>query len=352
MYKTKDIFELNQRVCFDLWRLLEINQLPSTLSPRLIFPEKRDETIRISEQESRILYCNHLNTTQYYYSIETPTQNTYQQTGTSPISASTDLSLYLHNNRTFTKMVNIEFKALNVPEENIRKDIEKLVKEKIAGNWFHTLKNIDSGTLPSLFKKCIKALKSCSPLLSKPAEGWYNDISIIFCFCVLDKRLAFTKQFFYQSALQSQISFDQYVEDFFKLDYSATKEDITVTESNGWNIYLPQKFDIPETISYKVSFFEKNENYIKKMELKEEILGIFSTLSQALPEILKNFKGQYLQVTYPDSRKAMVHESRNDVIYEAISMTLANDKTEYDLHIGKENGPYENKYIRIQKIKE
>jgi hypothetical protein len=48
----------------------------------------------------------------------------------------------------------------------------------------------------------------------------------------------------------------------------------------------------------------------------------------------------------------MVHESRNDVIYEAISMTLANDKTEYDLHIGKENGPYENKYIRIQKIKE
>ena len=350
MYNTRDIFEVNQRVCFDLWRIAASNQVPSALSPHLIFPEKRDRNVRISEQEARILYCHQLNATQYYYSIETPTQDVYQQTGTSPISASSDVSLYVHTGQAFQKMINVEFKAHNVPVENIRKDIEKLIKERIAGNWFHTLKNVDSGTLPSLFGKCSNALKASSPLLSKPEDGWYTDISLVFCFCVLEKQWACTKQFFYQSALQAQKSFAQYVEDFFRLEYSTTRQSITVTDPNGWTFCTPETINIPETTSYTVSIFTKEEN---GTEFQETILGVFSTPSHALSAICKQCEGQYLQITYQDGGQTMVHITRHDVIYEAVSWNLNKKKTGYiDLPVGEEYAPYENRYVRIEKLNE
>lgn len=96
--KTKklqqDIFEINRRVCSGLWDIADVNNIPSGLSPRLILPRKRDGNVRISEQEARILYCGILNTLNYYYSIETPTEKVYRQTGNKPVSASSDLSLY------------------------------------------------------------------------------------------------------------------------------------------------------------------------------------------------------------------------------------------------------------------
>ena len=89
-----DIFEINRRICFNLWDMVDVHIEPRGLSPRLILPEKRNNAIRISEQESRILYCGLLNTLNYYYSIETPTAQTFMLTGAKPISASSDLSLY------------------------------------------------------------------------------------------------------------------------------------------------------------------------------------------------------------------------------------------------------------------
>ena len=348
MYNTKDVFELNQRTCCDLWRISAINQHPSALSPRLIFPAKRDQNTRISEQEARTLYCTNLNTTQYYYSIETPTQDVYQQTGTTPISASSDLSIYVHNGQEFQKMVNIEFKAHNVEFEKIRKDIEKLVKERIEGNWFHTLKNIDNGTLPSLFGKCIAALKSCTPLLSQPEKGEYNDISLIFCFCILEKQWACTKRFFYQSAFQTRQSFEQYVEEFFQLEYSVIKQQITVTEPHGWHFFTPENRGFPETISYKVSEYEADKSF------QETIIGVFPNIAHAVAVMCSRCQGQYLQITYRDESQAMVHESRDDVIYEAISESF--DKKEpgqsMRITVGGEYAPGKDKFFQIEKIRE
>ena len=52
----EDIFEINHRVSFNLWNIADIKHRPRGLSPRLVPPQRRSGAIRISEQESRILY--------------------------------------------------------------------------------------------------------------------------------------------------------------------------------------------------------------------------------------------------------------------------------------------------------
>jgi len=222
-----DIAEINRRLAFNLWYLANVKSTPQGLSPRLVLPQKRSGEIRISEQESRVLYCGILNTLNYYYSIETPTEEVYQQTGQIAISASSDLSIYVYE-KDFQKVANVEFKAHNPDEKQIRKDIEKLIREGIPGNWFHTLKNIDSGTLRSLFQKFINAFTNLSNIAGN------NSVSIYFCFCVLEKKWACAKHFLYDS---SQGDLASYAEEFFNLRYFVKSRRIQVQEENGWQIF-------------------------------------------------------------------------------------------------------------------
>ena len=108
-----DLIEVNKRVCQDLWHVAVYPQIPSILSPHIIFPKYRHNEIRYSEQESRVLYCRQLDHTSYYYSIETPTEEQYCQSGKADISARSDLSLYAIDNDKLEKKANIEFKAQN-----------------------------------------------------------------------------------------------------------------------------------------------------------------------------------------------------------------------------------------------
>jgi hypothetical protein len=167
----------------------------------------------------------------YFYSVETPTEKEYTQKGTKPLSASSDLSLYDYDGDRFNKLMNVEFKAHNPPKEYIRKDIEKLIKEGIPGNWFHLLKNIDSQTLPVLFKKISESLK----MHLEDSES--KAISIVFSFCVLDKEWACLKHLLYEDP---NSDFDKYVDDFFQLEYSIKAGDVEVPYSKDWKIF-PQK---------------------------------------------------------------------------------------------------------------
>lgn len=223
---VEDIFEINQRVCSTLWDI-SINGLSKGLSPRLILPQKRNGEIRVSEQEARIIYCSILNTLNYFYSIETPTTEIYQQTGSKPISASSDLSLYRERNDQFHKVMNIEFKAHNPAQEQIRKDIEKLIRESIAGTWFHVLKNVDSRTIPVLFEKMKESLLQCERFLGN------TGLSCIFCFCVFEKPWACMKDFHYNSKKEN---FQEYLNSFFALDYSVQNKKIEINNEHNWNI--------------------------------------------------------------------------------------------------------------------
>ncbi|RLF01280.1 MAG: hypothetical protein DRJ64_10845 [Thermoprotei archaeon] len=138
---------------------------------------------RISEQEARFVYCSVLNKSNFFYSIETPTEKRY---GDGNRSASTDLSIYKYMNG-FRKLADVEFKDHNARFEEIEKDVKKLVNEGITGNWFHLLKNINSRTLKSLFNKIERAL----------IVNYSDKIPILFCFCVLSRKWACIKHFYW-----------------------------------------------------------------------------------------------------------------------------------------------------------
>ena len=222
-----DAMEINRRLFYDLWNISNVSQLPSGLSPRLILPKRRSQDLRISEQEARFLYVGLLNTLNYFYSVETPTEQTYIQKGTKPQSGASDLSLYIQSGEQMKKVMNVEFKAHNSALKDIYKDIEKIVYENISGNWFHLLKNIDSRSLPILFDKFAHSLKVC----------WkkYNskEISILFSFCVLDRKWACEKFLEYDGSLGN---FESYVDDFFKLKYRIKLSELEVIDDGGWKI--------------------------------------------------------------------------------------------------------------------
>ena len=239
-----DLFEINRRICLDLWNLCDANGIPSSLSPRLIFPTKGSQ-VRISEQEARIICCDLLNRLSYYFSIETPTKGRYVQTGQVGTRARTDLSLYKFENTYFKQVANIELKAHKSKFENIRKDIEKIVRERLTGNWFHTLKSFHGSTVKDMFK-WLKAsfLKHSNTFASER-------ISIIFCFCVLKKREAYMRNFFYDP---SSFEYASYVSEFF--DSSDIRDKWQIFSQSGFAI-KPEKKPYPAYIRKIEGEFEK-----------------------------------------------------------------------------------------------
>jgi hypothetical protein len=203
-----DLHEINQTISKDLWNMVSVKTEPAGPSPRLIFPIRREGSIRISEKEAEILCCGLLNNFKdYYYSVETPTEQTYIQSGQRGPSARSDLSLYVFKDRQFLKVVNIEFKAHACDPKNIAKDIEKLGREGITGNWFHTLGNLNKGTFLKLFQKFETAFLEYRNEFSS-----LKKISVLFCFCVLKKRLTYTRHFLCRP---SEGGYDEYVKNFF-----------------------------------------------------------------------------------------------------------------------------------------
>jgi hypothetical protein len=222
-----DAIEINRRLFYDLWNISNVSGLPTGLSPRLILPKKRNQELRISEQEARFLYVGLLNTLNYFYSVETPTEQVYTQKGQTPQSGASDLSLYIQDKDQMTKVMNVEFKAHNPVHEDIRKDIEKLMVENIPGNWCHLLKNINSRSIPVLFDKFARSLNDCWKMFET------SDVSILFSVCVLEKKWASLKYFDYNESVDN---FKSYVQNFFDLRYSIKSGRIEVTKDAGWTI--------------------------------------------------------------------------------------------------------------------
>lgn len=205
--------------------MADVSGLPTGLAPRLVIPIRRDDQPRVSEQEARFLFCSLLNTLNYFYSVETPTTKTYQQTGATAQSALSDLSLYEFRDGKLEKVANVEFKAHNSTAGRIQKDIEKLIREGIPGNWFHIFRNADSGTLPALFDKFVEALVNCWHYVTEP-------LSILFCLTVLDMKWACLKRLDIGPGSVSTGALN----DFFRLEYSVRGGQMIVSDKNCWSV--------------------------------------------------------------------------------------------------------------------
>ena len=202
---TNDLLELNRRVAFALRNVGFTAAPPSGLSPRLVFPDLAKGKTRFSEQESRLLWCNALQETSYYYAVEAPTTKKYVQKGKTPTRARTDVALYTANSSKLQRVANVEFKAGSSTEEQIRKDLEKLIRENLQGNWFHTLHVANRKTITKLFKKFVNAFGKCAKYAN-------HDIDIVFSFCVVPEKQLISRRFEFKV---SSGSFKAYATEFF-----------------------------------------------------------------------------------------------------------------------------------------
>jgi hypothetical protein len=200
-----DVIQLNSQLSRILWRTSHSTTLPSSTSPRVVFPVLRNGLPRISEQEARVLFCGLLNSTEFYYAIEVPTIQTYCQLGKYKLSARTDLAIFVPENNSLKRAANIEFKAKNPIQKDFTKDIEKLIRERLLGNWFHLLDNENRSTLPSVASKLREGFLT-------NIQHVEHDLDIIFTICVLQTKRAFIQRLKYQHEFQD---FTEVIKEFF-----------------------------------------------------------------------------------------------------------------------------------------
>jgi len=159
---------------------------------RIVFPQKRDETTRISEQELRFVFVEQLNKKIHdgwdvYYSVETPTQEAYEgfKNGGTPKQdedgRSGEFDLVIFNNR-LERIALIEFKANNASYQEHKKDFVKLNNENEGNDnvlryFIEIVKSVNNGTLSSLRGKT----EGYEPIFRCWSLGEGKDITIDIC---------------------------------------------------------------------------------------------------------------------------------------------------------------------------
>jgi hypothetical protein len=160
--------ELIEESLEELLKIDNEKQQPSSGS-RIIFPVKRDGSVRVSEQEAKQLFLKQLeNQTHFVYSVETPTKYTYSgfakkqpriySDPNKGRSGSMDVCLHEAVNNRFERRHLIEFKARNTDEADIAKDFLKLKyenddKQKLINYFVHIIEKSDDSAIDSLNTK-------------------------------------------------------------------------------------------------------------------------------------------------------------------------------------------------------
>ncbi len=176
-------------------KLISLNNvfdIKTSLNDSLLFPKYRSKSkdnIRISEQESKILFANHFLINKIFFSIEVPTMSSHSFSGKTEISARFDLATYKSNEHGEFDWI-IELKAHNPKDISIQKDLEKILASNCNCVWFHTLKNEDKATIPSILKK----FKNSFDVLSKKKKS-VNIAKLLLVFVVIDKKSLYSTEF-------------------------------------------------------------------------------------------------------------------------------------------------------------
>jgi len=193
----------------------------------LVFPTYRPhatnglQRARVSEAEARVLYCLALANLKLPFAVEVPTSERYTFSGTTTMSARTDLVVYSappNAPQGLVRNLAVEFKAHNAPVAAIRKDLEKLLREHCDGLWFHVLHNADSRTIPALMEKFAQAIGD----LRDPWQKCGHTLAL--CVVVLQKRF-----WLYRTLTPNHDSAPD-----LALEYGVQGKKIVVRDAKGW----------------------------------------------------------------------------------------------------------------------
>jgi hypothetical protein len=171
----------------------ECDRSGSKQTSKLIYPKKRNNDKRISEQEARLLLIRELEKQDdWYYSVETPTSKLYcfsnkdnpRIVGEGALSARFDITLY---DKMFERKHFIEFKNENV--KTVKKDFLKLIcDENDRVNYFINVVYKDDlskrNTLKSIKEKYQEAVDYIKKEYSE-----HNSTLKIFLFNIKDGEL-------------------------------------------------------------------------------------------------------------------------------------------------------------------
>jgi hypothetical protein len=228
----EEIQEICQKTDELLWDAFS-RSLPNNPSHNqkghLIFPYYNKANLRVSEQEARFLFAESISNSSLFYSIEAPTIKTYKFIGESLRSASTDLALYTNEKK---QVCNVEFKAKGVSEGAINhlpiyKDLQKLLREKPWGLWFHLLKNTDNSTINNLLN--VIGTKICS------VRDNYKDLEsqgLIIHICVLNQKFSLHRDL---NLTELKTLSNESLCKKLTVDYSVTRHDLkNIVDINGW----------------------------------------------------------------------------------------------------------------------
>ena len=197
----KDMTNIVLKVSKDLVNMADRTAGTRGQQPSLRFPSYRDGRERVSEQESKILLAHQFLTKGTPFSIEVPTASIHAFSGQKELSARFDMATY---GETGSFDWVIELKAHNPEPSSIKKDFEKMVPAGCNCLWFHTLKNENSDTLPSLRRK----MKGAFEEICRSRDNMNQSVESrwIIAFVVLEKRSLYMTSFTRKDLKQHDLS--------------------------------------------------------------------------------------------------------------------------------------------------
>lgn len=202
---------------------------------RLVFPRYRDGRLRVSEQEARFAFVEALCQGPFRYSVETPTDKLYQFTGNTPLSAQTDLAVHDASGRR--RICNVEFKEGRISKSRISsiyKDVEKLLRERRWGLWFHLLEDVDlSDTISNFLEVIVKQIDEV-PRRSKDKD--VDAPGLTLHVCVLEPSFSLQKDVLLSP---NDISNDiKLLKQHLSVCLNKSQPELTKEEDlNGWKLY-------------------------------------------------------------------------------------------------------------------
>jgi len=201
MENDTSIEKLIEKSLKGLSKIGEENAIRQDAESRLIFPiyyhGDNAEKNRMSEQEARFLFVRELeNQDEFYYSVETPTEEKYRgfasknpELSEDGRSGAIDVTLY---DRKGKRVALVEFKYGASEKADIEKDFLKLLVDnsKIELNYFiHIVEKLGDELLKSIKDKYTKSLESLKDKLIEKDKSEFK----IFLFAVEPKKIVIYK---------------------------------------------------------------------------------------------------------------------------------------------------------------